>query len=464
MSLRFFGSSADDGSEALRAREEAVRAREEALHLREQSIEALEAQASVQRDFAQSQCDRFEDLAQNNREANERLVIATLESQARSEAAEEAIARKDDFLAMLSHELRNPLAPIRNAAALLDMVSDAEPRLPWIHGVIKRQVEQLARLLDDLLDVARVRSGKLVLQRRPVAAREFIEQAVESCRPLAEARRQELTVMLPAQPVYVDGDPTRLTQVFANLLNNAVKYTGEGGAITVSAQAVDQTLVVRVQDNGSGIAPEAQARIFELFSQEDHSLAHAQGGLGIGLSLVRRLVEMHGGTVEVASDGEDRGSEFVVVLPLLQGQLPPGPPAELQSPPAVRRRLRIAVIEDNVDANDSLSVLLTLVGHEVFSAYDGTSGAALVLENRPQMVLCDIGLPGMDGLAVAAYLRAEMQEGLPLLVALTGYGQTEDRARALAAGFALHLTKPVDTQALLALIDGLADRLAGVLH
>ncbi|MBA3598738.1 MAG: response regulator [Methylibium sp.] len=451
-------SGARDG-----AGEDALRARGEALRLREEHVLRRETTADSDEALVLTQADRLAERALQIREANERLVIASLHSQELTEVAEQANERKDDFLAMLSHELRNPLAPIRNAVAILGLVSHAEPRLPWIHAVIDRQVAQLTRLLDDLLDVARVRSGKLVLQRRPVAAREFIEQAAESCRPLAEARRQQFTVALPAEPVYVDGDPTRLTQVFANLFSNAVKYTHEGGTVAVSAQAVEQTLVVRVQDNGRGIAPEAQARIFELFTQEDHSLAHAQGGLGIGLSLVRRLVELHGGTVAVASDGEDRGSEFVVALPLLQGQLP-AVPAELQSRPAARRGMRIAVIEDNVDANDSLNVLLTLVGHEVFSAYDGTSGASLVLESRPQMVLCDIGLPGMDGLAVATYLREEMREALPLMVALTGYGQTDDRARALAAGFALHLTKPVDTQALLALIDGLADRLAGVSH
>ncbi|MBA3588568.1 ATP-binding protein [Methylibium sp.] len=440
---------------ALHARGEALRVREESMKLRETTADAGEA-------LAQTLTDRLVESALQTREANERLVIASMRSQALTEAAEQANALKDDFLAMLSHELRNPLAPIRNAAAILDHISHAEPRLPWIHGVIERQVEQMTRLLDDLLDVTRLRSGKIVLLKRSVLAREFIEQAIETCRPLAESRAQQLTVEFPAELIYVDGDPVRLTQVFANLLNNAVKYTGTGGAITVRVQVCEQALVVRVQDNGRGLSPESLSRVFELFMQEDRSLAHAQGGLGIGLTVVRRLVELHGGTVEAASAGLNHGSEFMVTLPLVQ---PPAPaPAEMPAPPAPPQALRIVVIEDNVDANDSLSALLTLVGHDVRSAYDGISGIALVRASRPQVVLCDIGLPGMDGLAVAAQLREELQGALPVMVALTGYGQAEDRARSIAAGFGLHLTKPVNPESLLALIDRQVERLAGALH
>jgi signal transduction histidine kinase/ActR/RegA family two-component response regulator len=449
-------AAADDGGGgALSAREDALRLREERLAQREAAAEAVQA-------LVQTKSNRVAERMQQTREANERLILASVRSQTQTDVATQENARKDDFLALLSHELRNPLAPIRNAVAILGRISGAEPRLPWIHDLIERQLEQMSRLLDDLLDVARVRSGKIVLQRRAVVVQEFIGQAIEGCRATAEARGQRLTVELPAQPIYVDGDPVRLIQVFANLLNNAVKYTGEGGAIAVRVQACESTLVVRVQDNGRGIAPEAMGRIFDLFTQEDRSLAHSQGGLGIGLTVVRRLVELHGGTVEVSSAGANRGSEFTVTLPLLRQASPAAPagPSPSPSSAAAAQRLRIAVIEDNVDANDSLSALLQLVGYEVVCAYDGISGAALVRASRPHVVLCDIGLPGMDGLAMAALLREELLDSLPVMVALTGYGQAEDRARALAAGFSHQLTKPVDITTLLALIDEHAKRLA----
>ncbi|WP_292445818.1 hybrid sensor histidine kinase/response regulator [Methylibium sp.] len=438
-------------------REERLRAGEEDLARREVAFARREAEFDAKSDAAMTQPSQSEERARQVRDANERLVIASMNAQQLAEAAEEANARKDDFLAMLSHELRNPLAPIRNAAAILARIEGGEPRLPWIRNLIEQQVEQMSLLLDDLLDVARVRSGKIVLKKRPVAVHEFLERAIESCRPLAESRSQQLTAALPAQPVFVDGDPARLTQVFSNLLNNAAKYTRDGGTIRLSVEPSETALIARVKDNGSGLAPEALERVFGLFSQEDRSLAHAQGGLGIGLTVVRRLVELHGGTVTVTSDGLNCGSEFVVTLPLLKGPEPAVAVPRVEAVP--RRSLRIAVIEDNRDSNDSLSTLLRIVGHEVVSAFDGVSGLALVLAERPQLVLCDIGLPGMDGLAVAARLRKEWCDSPPVLVALTGYGQAEDRARAEAAGFELHLTKPVDTDLMIAMIDRHAERL-----
>jgi signal transduction histidine kinase/CheY-like chemotaxis protein len=449
---------ADAGGNDRLRREEALRAGEENVARREVHVGRREASADARAEAEATQSEQFEERARQAREANERLVIASLHSQQLTEAAEEANARKDEFLAMLSHELRNPLAPIRNAAAILARIEDAEPRLPWVRGLIERQVDQMARLLDDLLDVARVRSGKIVLKKRPVSTQEFIEPAVESCRPLADDRRQRLTVAVPAQPIFVDGDPARLTQVISNLLNNAAKYTREGGTIGVSAQQSETTLVVRVKDDGAGLAPEALERIFELFTQEDRSLAHSQGGLGIGLTLVRRIVEMHGGTVSVASDGLNLGSEFTVTLPLLPRPQPTeAAPRREQAP---HRSLRIAVIEDNRDANDSLSTLLRIVGHDVVSAFDGVSGLALVLAERPQLVLCDIGLPGLDGFAVASRLGEQWLDSPPVLVALTGYGQAEDRAHAEAAGFQFQLTKPVDTDLMLEMLDRQAERLS----
>lgn len=423
------------------------------------------AATDTERDLALAQSHQIEEHEQQMREANERLLIASLHSQTLAEAAEQANARKDEFLAMLSHELRNPLAPIRNAAAILGRMADAEPRLRWVHGVIERQCEQMMRLLDDLLEATRVRTGKIVLSKRPVIVREFIEHAIETCRPLTVARGQQLSVELPADPIYVDGDSVRLAQVFGNLLSNAIKYTPEGGAITVRAEATETALVVRVQDNGSGIAPVALPHVFDLFMQEQRSLDRAQGGLGIGLTVVRELVELHGGTVLAASGGVGRGSEFVVTLPRLQ-QVPAGTEVHAE-PPSTGTRLaclRIAVIEDNVDANESLVALLRMEGHEVISAFDGISGLNLVRAQHPQILLCDIGLPGMNGLQVARQLREEMQEELPLMVAITGYGQAADRERSLSAGFKGHLTKPIDIVELLTLIDRQVDRRAAGLQ
>jgi signal transduction histidine kinase/CheY-like chemotaxis protein len=441
------------------APQDASSEREEALRRRENNVATREASAAARGDVARTQWDTLSENLVDSRDANEHLVVASLQSQARTEVAEDTNTRMNEFLAMLSHELRNPLAPIRNAVAILARVPSDDPRLSWCIALIGRQVTQMARLLDDLLDVARVQSGKVALQRRSVTTQEFIGQAVESCRPLAEARQQQLTVELPPELVFVDGDPVRLVQVFANLINNALKYTAVGGRIVVRVQPGDAELVVRVQDNGRGIAADALPRVFDLFAQEDRSLAHAQGGLGIGLTVVRRLVELHGGSVEATSAGLGRGAEFIVRLPSTRD----GPLASRASPESARapKGIRIAVIEDNVDANDSLCALLQLAGHEVVSAYDGPSGLALVRSSRPQIVLCDIGLPGMDGFAIAARLRDEMGAAVPTLVAISGYGRAEDAARAIESGFAVHLTKPVDPAALLRLAATCAERIAG---
>jgi two-component system, sensor histidine kinase len=390
------------------------------------------------------------------RDANEHLVIATMDAQASTEAAERSSRQREQFLAMLAHELRNPLAPIVNALAVLSRVETPEPLVPWAHDVIKRQVDHMTRLLNDLLDVSRVTSGKITLQRRPSVLSEIMLQAVETAAPAIERRKQRLTVAAPAQALTLDGDPARLAQVFSNLLNNATKYTQEGGAITFSAERRGNAVVLCVADNGFGIAAEALPAIFDLFAQEDRSLARAHGGLGIGLTVVRAIVEMHGGSVTARSPGPGAGSEFTVTLPLMM--TPPGVADSAEErPESTRVPYRIVLIEDNVDANASLKTLLELMGYKVTTAFDGLTGARLVQSERPQIVLCDIGLPGIDGYAVIARLRADMKPPLPIMIALTGYGQPEDRARALAAGFKHHLVKPVNANELLRLIAAQGD-------
>ncbi|MGZ8230882.1 MAG: hybrid sensor histidine kinase/response regulator [Burkholderiales bacterium] len=386
------------------------------------------------------------------RDANEHLVIATLDAQALTEAAERGNRQREQFLAMLAHELRNPLAPIVNALAVLQRVKTTEPLVPWAHDVMKRQVDHMTRLLNDLLDVSRVTTGKITLQKKSTALSDVMAQAVESCTPAIEERKQHLTVLVPPQPLTLDGDPARLAQVFSNLLNNAAKYTQEGGAITFSAEQRADSVVLRVADNGVGIVAEALPLIFDLFAQEDRSLARAHGGLGIGLTVVRAIVEMHGGTVTVTSPGPGAGSEFTVTLPLMAGAVAEGAATVPVEPQPSQAPYRIVIIEDNVDANSSLKTLLELTGHKVSAAFDGVTGVRLVQADRPQVVLCDIGLPGIDGYAVIARLRAQMKPPLPVMIAVTGYGQPEDRARALAAGFEHHLVKPVNVDDLLRLI------------
>ncbi|MGZ5594182.1 MAG: hybrid sensor histidine kinase/response regulator [Usitatibacter sp.] len=386
------------------------------------------------------------------REANEKLVIATLRAQTATELAEHANRDKEQFLAMLAHELRNPLAPISNALAILRRNTSADPTLTWVHDIIKRQVDHLTHLLNDLLEVSRLTSGKVLLKKRPIDITEIMRFAVEASRPLVRTRGQHLSVDYPAQRLVVDGDPTRLVQVFSNLLHNAAKYTPEAGFIRFAAAREGDTVVLRVSDNGCGIAAESLPHIFDLFTQEGRSLDHAQGGLGIGLTVVRSLVELHGGTVGATSPGVGQGSEFFVALPLMKSPplvVPETSDVALEAPGTP---LRIALIDDNVDANDSLSAVLRMMGHEVFTAFDGNAAYELVRESHPQIVLCDIGLPGMDGYEVIKRLRETMKGPMPVMIALTGYGQPEDRARAMEAGFDHHLTKPVDVEALLRLI------------
>jgi PAS domain S-box-containing protein len=361
------------------------------------------------------------------------------------QALKEADRRKDEFLAMLAHELRNPLAPIRNAVQVMNLLAGGEPNLQRAREMIERQVKHLARLVDDLLDVSRITRGKINIRKEPVELASVIARAAETSRPLLETRRQALAVTLLPEPVLVEGDATRLAQVFANLLNNAAKYTNEGGRVTVTVERAGGEVVVRVRDTGIGIPAELLPRVFDLFTQGDRSLARSEGGLGIGLTLVRRLVEMHGGRVEAFSDGPGKGSEFVVRLPILErrrGRRTGLAEAEAARPQTAARR--ILVVDDNQDAAESLALLLRAEGHEVRTAPDGATALDLVPAYQPEVVLLDIGLPKMDGYEVARRLRAREGGRCGLLVALTGYGQEEDRRRATEAGFDAHLVKPAD--------------------
>ncbi|MEX2221627.1 MAG: CHASE3 domain-containing protein [Candidatus Rokuibacteriota bacterium] len=385
------------------------------------------------------------------------LVFRDVTERRRVERAlEDADQRKDEFLAMLAHELRNPLAPIRNAAHTLGLIGTSDERVRWVSGVIERQVGLMTRLVDDLLDVSRITSGQITLQRKPVAVRAVLDQAMEIARPAAENRSQALEIDGgPADAGWVDGDPARLAQVVGNLLDNAIKYTDDGGRIRLTARAEAAEVVIAVQDTGAGIHPDLLPHVFDLFTQADRSLERRQGGLGIGLTLVRRLVEMHGGRVEATSDGPGRGSEFTIRLPrLATDAAPPEAVAEEAAPadrPAGPAR-RVLVVDDEPDSTDSLALFLRLRGHEVRVAHDGPGALEEISRYRPDVVFLDLGLPGMNGYDVARRVRMMSDLGPLRLVALTGYGTDGDRQKTRDAGFDVHLAKPVDPQVLDALL------------
>jgi PAS domain S-box-containing protein len=373
----------------------------------------------------------------------------------------ESDRRKDEFLAMLAHELRNPLAPIRNAVQIIRLKGSAEPMVGQAREMIERQVDHLVRLVDDLLDVSRITRGKINLRREPVELAQIIAAAVESSRPLIDARFHELQVEAPAAALRVEGDLTRLSQVVSNLLTNSAKYTPEGGHIWLIVQEEKGLGVIRVRDDGVGIAPELLPKVFDLFTQAERTLDRSQGGLGIGLTLVKKLTEMHGGTVEAHSEGAGKGSEFVVRLPL-QARTPTapeggGPSAEGLGRPAPPGR-RILVVDDNKDSADSLALLLTLVGNQVRTAQDGETALKVAAECLPEVILLDIGLPGLDGYQVARRLRAQSEFGGTVLVAMTGYGTEGDRRRSEESGFYAHMVKPVEFSALQELLRTLTPR------
>jgi len=369
-----------------------------------------------------------------------------------SKRLREADRRKDEFLAMLAHELRNPLAPIHAAVQVLHQSALAEPQLGLARDMIDRQLRLLTRLVDDLLDVARITRGAIPLHREKVALRAVATAAIESSRHLIDAKRQTLAVDLGLAPIVLDGDPARLTQVITNLLNNAAKYTREGGHIALAAELTGDQICLRVRDDGAGMSPELIERAFELFAQGDPTLARSASGLGIGLTLVRRLVEMHGGSVAAHSDGPNLGSEFVVRLPIAAAGAEAVEPraAAPQPVPAPRATisLRVLVVDDNEDAADSLELLLSAWKHEVRVAHDGPQAIAAAVAFKPQLALLDIGLPEMSGYELAQHLRA-LPELQPLrLVALSGYSRDSDRKQAEQAGFQHYLVKPPDLAAL----------------
>jgi len=384
------------------------------------------------------------------REANQNLVLAAVHAQSSRDDAEAANRRQNEFLAMLAHELRNPLAPIGMASTLLARVPNANPQLINLAQVIGRQVEHMSHLLDDLLDAARISSGKITLSPEPVLLSEVINQAVETVNPRITERRQRLAVTLPPQDVVLHGDKVRLTQVFTNLLGNASKYTGDAGSINLSAALADGLVEVTVDDNGAGIADDVLPFIFDLFTQGPRSLARSEGGLGVGLNVVRNLVAMHGGRVDASSDGLGAGSSFTVVLPV-SNEAPAAVQAQRQ-PARDNQKSRVLIIEDNVDACDTMMNFLSLEGHTVSVAYDGTSGLALAAAGDYDVLICDIGLPGMDGLDLIRSLRGAHGAGQPFAIALSGYCQSEDRVRALDAGFDHYLVKPCRPEELVALI------------
>jgi two-component system, sensor histidine kinase len=392
----------------------------------------------------------LEDLVAQLRTANENLVLATLRAQTMQERAEDANRRQTEFLAMLAHELRNPLAPISNAAAMLQRLTGADPRVPGIQRVLSHQIEHMAKLLDDLLDASRINSGKITLEKSVAPFSEIIERALEVSRPFIDKRRQQLTLRLQPEPVQLDCDPVRLAQVFCNLLINASKFTQDGGHIGLETELRGKRLIVTVSDNGMGIDPEVQPHIFDLFMQGAHSLARTEGGLGIGLTVARSLLDMHDGTIVVHSEGAGRGSSFEVSLPV-HGLQPAPAPADAP-PDMAQHGCRVLLIEDNVDANQTLCALLELTGHSANSAFDGIGGLDMALEGSYDVIVCDIGLPGMDGIELVRRLRQRTQGAAPMMIATSGYGQAEDRARALEAGYDEYLIKPVQSDALLRLI------------
>ncbi|THC41900.1 ATP-binding protein [Massilia sp. Mn16-1_5] len=384
------------------------------------------------------------------REANEHLVLAAINEQALRDDAEAANRRQNEFLAMLAHELRNPLVPISMSSMLLERSANASPQLLNFTKVIRRQVDHMAALLDDLLDAARISSGKITLNLEPLSLSETIDQALETVLPRIAERSQEFTLDLPKEEIAARGDRVRLTQVFTNLIGNASKYTGDGGHISLSVRREGEEIVAVVADNGTGIAPEVLPHIFDLFTQGPRSLARSEGGLGVGLNVVRNLVSMHGGTITADSPGVGQGSRFTLRLPSCA--LPAAAPV-LPSPASLSGgRCRVLIIEDNPDACETLKAFLDMEGHEVATARDGQAGLDALLGQDFDVVVCDIGLPGMDGLEVMSRLRASDAGARPVAIGLSGYGQLEDRARATAAGFDHYLVKPVSPDALLALV------------
>jgi signal transduction histidine kinase len=392
-------------------------------------------------------------IVQMNAQLEQRILQRTGELEAANALLKDADRRKDEFLAVLSHELRNPLAPIRTAAHLLDSPHLPAADLLWARTVIQRQVRHMSALLDDLLDIARITRGRMELKIRRVSLKGIVDAAVEAARPLIDRNHHSLVVTLPDNDLMLDADPLRLSQILSNLLTNAAKYTDAGGHIELSGRVADGRLSLIVKDDGIGLAPDALSGIFTMFAQVDGSAGRSEGGLGIGLALVKGLVSLHGGTVRAHSAGKGLGSEFIVELPVAairEDAVAPGG-NEGASPVGSRR---VLVADDNRDAADTLGLLLELYGHEVRIAHSGHAALAVAHTFRPNVALLDIAMPDLNGYEVARNLRVDVSCPNILLIALTGYGQDGDKERAHEAGFDHHLTKPVDPSKLEALISG----------
>jgi signal transduction histidine kinase len=390
-------------------------------------VEGVAAQAAVAIDNA-----RLYEASQAQLAARERTEMSLRDSD----------RRKDEFLATLAHELRNPLAPIRQAVNISQNPAATEAQKTWSHDVITRQVQHMSLLLDDLLDISRITRGTLELRRKRTQLASVVESAIETARPAIDAKRHTLGVHLPHQPLTLDVDPLRLSQVLSNLLTNAAKYTDPDGQLRIDAELLGGEVVIRVADNGIGIAPEAMPDLFTMFSQVRSVHDRSDGGLGIGLALSRGLIELHGGRLDAHSAGLGAGSEFVVRLPA-SVQVQAEPPAPSLPEEAALRRRRVLVADDNVDAGESLAMLLRLDGHEVVLASNGTQAVELFERVKPEIAILDIGMPGLNGYEVARRIRQKVKDGV-LLIAVTGWGQEADKARAAVSGFDHHFTKPVE--------------------
>jgi signal transduction histidine kinase len=446
------------------------------LHLKRRELQLLnaslaEANALLALKNTTLEAEKTRELEHLNltlRQANAELEHANqaLQSEivvrARAESAlKEADRNKDEFLAILAHELRNPLAPINNAVEIMRRRPIEDPQLTWARDIVERQLGHLARLVDDLLDVSRITRGAITLAREPVQVATVVTRAIETVQPLIARQSHELLIDVPDPALEVEGDLTRLTQALSNLLNNAVKYTEAGGRINVSVVPVaEEHVEIRVKDSGLGISPELLPRLFNLFTQADATTHRAEGGLGIGLALVRKLVEMHGGTVAAYSQGVNRGSEFLMRLPLLtrRPQRRSAAASAAQQERPVPRRILVA--DDNADSLESLAALLRCDGHEVYTACDGEQAVEQAAMHRPEIALLDIGMPKLDGVQVGRKIRAEAWGRSMTLIALTGWGQDTDRKRTAAAGFDAHLVKPLDISELSVYLQPPADTLA----
>ena len=407
---------------------------------------------------------QINDQMENLRAYAEENLRLLKESRAAGEALQDADRRKDEFLATLAHELRNPLAPIRNGLQILRLSPDGD-RAEQVRGMMDRQLTHLVRLIDDLLDVSRVSQGKIDLRRETIALQEAVAAAVEASRPLIEASHHGFNLIMPEEPLNVEGDMTRLAQVVSNLINNAAKYTPEGGNITVTVQTAGLQAEVIVTDNGLGIAADMLPRVFDLFTQVDSHLDRSQGGLGVGLALVRKLVEMHGGVVTAESDGPGKGSRFTIRLPQSRRVVRAGKPAHAVPLEGPVRPLKILIVDDNVDSAQTTRWMLELIGHTSDVCHDGREAIGLAAASPPDVVFLDIGMPGMSGYEVCREMRKLPALKDTVIVAQTGWGQESDRQAAFDAGFDHHVTKPVSLDLVTRLLDGVqksrAERVPG---